>query len=390
MQSGRPAYGPAHFRATAVLLVAVVALIAAGAGAAIGVAVGRDQKTSSTTSTTVQTASVESSGASGTQTALEAVAASVSPAVVLVTEQSGDLLGTGSGIVLDAAKGYILTNNHVVSAYATAAAGSGATLTVTTMAGKTAKATVVGRDATADIAVIQVSLPGLTQARMGDSSKVVVGETVVAIGAPLGLQGTVTSGIVSALHRPVSTEDNTNGSSAATQATIDAIQTDAAINPGNSGGPLVDLSGAVVGVNSAIATVSAESDGEGQDSESGSIGVGFAIPINEALYTADQIEKTGYAVHAVLGVGLQDDQDAVPTTSGAVVASVVAGGPAAKAGFKVGDVITAVDGQPIPDADAAVTAIRADHKPGDVVHVTVRRGGQTLSITVTLGASAPS
>jgi putative serine protease PepD len=368
-----------------ILIVAIVALIAASAGAAIGVTVGRDDRTT----TTVQpvAAATTGSGSAPTgqaETALEAVAHDVSPAVVLVTETTGDLLGTGSGIVLDAAKGYILTNNHVVSAFAT----GGGTLTVTTTSGQTVDATVVGRDPTADIAVIHVSLSGLTQARVGDSSTIAVGETVVAIGAPLGLQNTVTSGIVSALHRPVSTEDTTDATGGDTLATIDAIQTDAAINPGNSGGPLVDLSGDVVGVNSAIASV-AQSSSSGQDQESGSIGVGFAIPIDEALYTADQLEKTGHAVHAVLGVSLKADETGT-STSGAVVASVMAGSPAAKAGFKAGDVITAIDGVRIPDADSAITAIRADHRPGDVVKVTLRRGGQTATLSVTLAASPPS
>ncbi len=367
-----------------ILVVAIVALIAASAGAAIGVTVGRDHDKTTVVQTTAATTAGSGSTAGSAQSSLEAVAKDVSPAVVLVTEESGDLLGTGSGVVLDAAAGYILTNNHVVSAYAT----GGGSLTVSTMAGKTAKATVVGRDPTADIAVIKVSLPGLTQARIGDSSTVVVGQTVVAIGAPLGLQGTVTSGIVSALHRPVSTEDTTDSTGTDTLATIDAIQTDAAINPGNSGGPLVDLNGDVIGINSAIASV-AQSSGTDQDQESGSIGVGFAIPIDEALYTADQLEKTGHAVHAVLGVSLRADQTGT-STSGAVVASVMAGSPAAKAGFKAGDVITAIDGTAIPDADSAITAIRADHRPGDVVKVTLRRGSQTATLSVTLAASPPS
>jgi putative serine protease PepD len=240
------------------------------------------------------------------------------------------------------------------------------------------------------IAVIHVSLTGLTQARLGDSSAVKVGETVVAFGAPLGLQGTVTSGIVSALHRPVSTEDTTDGSSSttATQATIDAIQTDAAINPGNSGGPLVDLSGDVIGINSAIASVAGAS-GDGQTTESGNIGVGFAIPINEALYTADQLIATGHAVHAIIGVSLAADTDATQS-SGATVAAVTAGGPAAKAGIEKGDVITAIDGMAIPDADSAIVAVRADHKPGDVVSITFTRGGKTMTVQVTLGASTPS
>ena len=211
---------------------------------------------------------------------------------------------------------------------------------------------------------------------------------MVAFGSPLGLQGSVTSGIISALDRPVSTTDSSS-QDASTQATIDALQTDAAINPGNSGGPLVDLSGAVIGVNSAIASVSQSSGFGGQGSESGNIGVGFAIPIDEAMYTADQLIRTGHAVHAVIGVSLRADDDSADTT-GAVVGQVTANGPAAKAGIKAGDVIVAVDGKRIPDADTAIVAIRANHKPGDVVKVTVSRGGSQQTFSVTLGASDPS
>jgi putative serine protease PepD len=364
------------------LLVVVVALLAAGGGSALGVHIGRDSSSAKTYRVSVATTSATTGGAAPAQGSIEAVAKAVQPAVVSVVETTSDVEGEGSGIVIDAADGYILTNNHVVSAYAT----EGGTLTVTTSDGRQAAAKVVGRDPTADIAVIKVSLGGLTQARLGDSTKVVVGETVVAFGSPLGLQGTVTSGIISALDRPVSTQDTTTDSSDPTEATIDALQTDAAINPGNSGGPLVDLSGDVIGVNSAIASVS---DDSGSDSESGNIGVGFSIPINEAMYTADQLIKTGHAVHAVIGVTLADDNQQ-PTTTGAVVSAVTAGGPADKAGIQAGDVIVAVDGKVIPDADTAIVAIRANHKPGDKVKVTVKRGGSTLTFTVTLGASAPS
>ncbi len=371
-----------HVGVGGILLVAIVALLAGGGGAALGVGFGRNHVT--VKQAAAVSPSVVGAASSSSQTALEAVAAAAAPTVVLVTERTSSEIGTGSGIVIDAASGYVLTNNHVVSGYAT----DGGTLTVTTSGGTTVPATVVGRDPTADIAVIKVTLAGLTQARIGDSTELRVGQTVVAFGSPLGLQGTVTSGIVSALDRPVSTQDSASGDASATQATIDAIQTDAAINPGNSGGPLVDLSGDVIGVNSAIASVSGAS-GDGQSTEAGNIGVGFAIPIDEAMYTADQLIKTGHAVHAVIGVSLQADNDA-SSTAGATVSAVLGGGPAAKAGIQPGDVLVAVDGKAIPDADSAIVAIRADHKPGDVVHVTIQRGGQQRTVSVTLGASAPS
>ncbi|HEX7356022.1 MAG TPA: trypsin-like peptidase domain-containing protein [Mycobacteriales bacterium] len=383
---GNGAGGPGPVRnrgAGYVLLVAIVALIAGGGGAAAGVSL--TQSDNNTVKTYHVTPAAEGADSTTSSSAIETVAAAVQPSVVLVNEQTNQLQGTGSGVVLDAANGYILTNNHVISAVAT----GGGSLTVTTNDGRTGKATIVGRDPSADIAVIKVSMKSLTQARMGNSKELKVGQTVVAFGAPLGLQGSVTSGIVSALDRPVSTEDTNGGTSQGTEATIDAIQTDAAINPGNSGGPLVDLNGAVIGINSAIATVPQQSLFGQSDQESGSIGVGFAIPINEALYTADQLIKTGHAVHAIIGVSLSVGPDS-DDTNGAQVAQVVPGGPAAKAGIKPGDVIVKVDGKPISDADTAIVAIRANHKPGDVVQVTVLRDGQTKRFTVTLGASAPS
>jgi putative serine protease PepD len=216
---------------------------------------------------------------------------------------------------------------------------------------------------------------------------------VLAVGSPLGLTGTVTSGIVSALNRPVQTQAETppqtqnpfglGGSSGSTQTAnptvIDAIQTDAAINPGNSGGALVDAAGDVIGVNSAIATVSSESI---EGSQSGNIGVGFAIPINQARTIAKELISTGHALHPLLGVSLEQ-QTAANGVEKAVVHSVVAGGPAAKAGIKEGDVITAVDGSATEGSDAVIAAIRL-HQPGQQVTVTIQRGGSTKTITATL------
>ena len=379
--------GGGALRLSAIVGVAVVSLLSAGIGAAVGVHVGQRQTHADVVapSSTTQTTAAVVGGAGSTT--IEAVAAAVQPAVVSIVEKTDQLQGTGSGVVIDARNGYILTNSHVVSAVA----GGGGTLTVTTNDGRTASAHVIGRDPSADIAVVKVALGGLTQARLGDSASLKVGETVVAFGSPLGLQGSVTSGIVSALNRPVSTQD-TNDTSAASgtgvQATIDAIQTDAAINPGNSGGPLVDTTGAVIGINSAIASLSqAQSPFGSQTQESGNIGVGFAIPIDEAVYTADQIIRTGHAVHAIIGVALAPDNG---NESGATISSVTPGGPAAKAGLRSGDVVVAIDGRTVLDADTAIVDIRGEHRPGDTVTVTYLRGGTQRTTRVTLAASTPS
>ena len=234
----------------------------------------------------------------------------------------------------------------------------------------------MGRDPVTDLAVVQAhGLRNLTPAQLGDSAKLRVGEPVVAIGAPLGLQGTVTSGIVSTLNRPVSSTGETG------QATVvDAIQTDAAINPGNSGGPLVDMAGHVVGIDSSIATL-----GSSTGSQSGSIGVGFAIPINQITRVVDQIESGETVTHAQLGVTVSDASGA----PGALVRRLKAGSPALRAGLKTGDVITRVDDQVINNADALVAAIRS-HAPRDTVTVTYQRDGNTDTTPATLGSDAPA
>ena len=271
--------------------------------------------------------------------------------------------------------GLILTNNHVV-----ADAEQGATLKVTFNDGRTAAATLVGRDPITDLAVIRASgVSDLTPATLGDSSVLKPGQGVVAIGSPLGLQGTVTSGIVSALNRPVRTGDsNPAGESQST--VIDAIQTDAAINPGNSGGPLVNMRGEVVGINSAIASLGSSGG------QSGSIGLGFSIPIDQARSVADQLTKSGKAVHAQLGVSVSDIADGA-TQGGAGIAMVTPGGGAAKAGIEVGDVVTKVGDREIDSADALIAAVRS-HQPGDKVTLTYTRGGDSRTATVTLGSDA--
>jgi putative serine protease PepD len=297
--------------------------------------------------------------------------------VVSIEVKVGSGGDTGSGIVLSKS-GYIMTNNHVV-----AAASKGGTLSVVLPNKSKVPAKVIGHpDTVDDIAIIKVSgVTGLTPATFGNSNDLAVGDPVIAVGSPLGLAGTVTSGIVSALNRPVEA-----GGEAGVQAdVIDAIQTDAAINPGNSGGPLVNSAGAVVGVNSAIASLSTSGLGEQQ---SGSIGLGFAIPINEAKRIAEQIIKQGFSTHAIIGVSLDPNFNgsgarvAPPPTGGA---AVTANGPASHAGIRDGDVIVAVDGERVTTADELIVAIRR-HAPGDHLTLTYVRSGHRTTVTLTLGA----
>lgn len=301
----------------------------------------------------------------------------VLPSVVTLKVAGGGEADTGSGFVVRG-DGYVVTNNHVV-----AAAASDGTITVVFSDGRSSKATIIGRDASYDLAVVKVARSGLPELRLGESRDVVVGDPVIAVGAPLGLQGSVTTGIVSALNRPVSA----GGEATQQSSFINAIQTDAAINPGNSGGPLVDSAGDVIGVNSAIAQLPGSS---GAGAQSGSIGVGFAIPSDQVRITVQQLIATGKAVHPVIGV-LLDTQYAGPgvrvATQAAAGQSIIApGGPADRAGIKPGDVILSLDGQPVTDQDAFVVAIRA-HAPGDVVTLTVRTGSKQRTVKLTLQAS---
>lgn len=294
-----------------------------------------------------------------------AVAAEVMPSVVSIESTMEGGSATGSGFVIQE-DGYILTNNHVVD---------GATsITVVFSDGSEHAAELVGATADYDLAVIKVDLDGLTPLTFADSDEVVVGDATIAVGSPLGLEGTVTTGIISSMHRPVTAGDTQ------TQAYIDALQTDAAINPGNSGGPLLNANGEVIGVNSAIATLS------GTSSETGSIGLGFAIPSNQAQRTAEQLIENGVATYPVIGVQL----DGRYTGEGVMVvddsSGVVEGGPADQAGIEAGDVITAIDGRPITQTDELIVAIRAKAAGDDVV-LTVQHGDSSEDITVTLGSS---
>lgn len=360
-----PAAGPRRRGGVAALVVAT-ALVAGAAGGGVGAALAgsRDEASPSSTASTTTT------GTQQTRTAvvlpdgsIERVAAAVLPSVVSISFSTAQGSGSGSGVVLTA-DGLILTNNHVVEA-----AASGGSLTVTLQDGRSFDATIVGRDPSSDLAVIRAKdATDLAPATLGSSADLVVGQTVVAIGSPLGLSGTVTSGIVSAKNRPVVTSAEGSGEGSV----LDAIQTDAAINPGNSGGALVDLDGRVVGINSAIATLSS---GAGQ---SGSIGLGFAIPIDQAKRIADEIIKTGSASRAQLGVNVGDAAD-----GGAVLEGVSPDGPAAKAGLQQGDVVTKVGDRVIDSADSLVAAIRSA-VPGSTVTLTYERDGRTATATVTL------
>ena len=310
-------------------------------------------------------------------TTATAAAAKAAPSVVTIYVTGSSASGSGSGVVLSR-DGYVLTNNHVVTLdSSTDQAG----IQVRTTDGALYTATVVGTDPTSDLAVIKLAdASSLTPATFADSDKVQVGDTSVAIGAPLGLSNTVTDGIISATNRAVQT-----GSTQDDSTVIDAIQTDAAINPGNSGGPLVDSAGEVIGINSAIAAVTSSSS---SDAQSGNIGVGFAIPSDTAKRIADQIVKTGKATHALLGVSAQTASDGANSEvgTGAQLASVQGGSPAGDAGLKAGDVITAVGDRQVTSSTELTAAIRSED-PGDKVTLTIRRGSDTSKVDVTLDES---
>jgi S1-C subfamily serine protease len=290
------------------------------------------------------------------------IAKRVGPSVVSIAVTTDTAEDVGSGVVIDKA-GYVLTNNHVVEAAATS--GS---IVVTFSNEDSARATIVGRDPVSDLAVIKVPTTSLTVASLGFSKDLAVGDPVIAIGSPLGLQGTVTTGIVSALNRPVHVFDDQGNS----DAYIGAVQTDAAINPGNSGGALVDASGRVVGINSAAAQLSEQSQ---------AIGIGFAIPIDYAKGIAEQLIATGHAVHGSLSAtgksvvsGLEE---------GAYLEQVVPGGAAARAGLRNGDVVVVADGQPVLTFDQLVVEVQ-EHKPGDTIVITYFRGSAKRTASVTL------
>ncbi|MFP5023148.1 S1C family serine protease [Pseudonocardia phyllosphaerae] len=299
------------------------------------------------------------------------VAGRVLPAVVSLEVTVGNQAGNGSGVVIDP-QGYVLTNNHVVAP----ALGPGQGRVEAVFSdGSRHPASVVGADPMTDLAVVKVPVANPTVAAIGRSADLAVGDGVVAIGSPFGLTGTVTTGIVSAVNRPLRLDPE----GSAGDAVIDAVQTDAAINPGNSGGPLVDAAGAVVGVNTAIRSADSGQSGGGQG---GSIGLGFAIPIDTARAVAEELIRTGRVVHADLGVNARSVTDG--SDDGAQVQNVVGDGPAAAAGIAEGDVVVSVAGRHIAGADELVVAVR-EHKPGEQVPVGLVRQGRPLTVTATLG-----
>jgi len=320
-----------------------------------------------------------------------ATAKAVAPSVVSIAVTSGQTGGQGSGVVIDN-QGHILTNNHVATG-----AGADATISVTLNDGRTYDAKIVGTDPSTDLAVLLLNNPpsDLVPMSIGDSSQVVVGQPVMAIGNPLGLSGTVTTGIVSALDRPVTTQaaESPQGQqgqlpgtqqqqTASDSVVTNAIQTSAAINPGNSGGALVTADGKLIGINSSIASL-----GSSAGSQSGNIGIGFAIPVNEAKSIADQLIATGTAQHAYIGVSAGDTTvtDGNSKRQAALVQSVSQGTPAAQAGLQAQDAVIAIDGKPIDSSEALVANIH-EHKVGDTVTITVIRGSQKQDIKVTLAA----
>ncbi|WP_225725532.1 MULTISPECIES: S1C family serine protease [unclassified Nocardia] len=360
----------------------VLAVLSGGAGGAVGALVAHNNGTSTVTNALDAPKPNISNASSAPPGSVQAVAQKVLPSVVTIKVAGSRAEGEGSGVVLSS-DGLILTNNHVAGG-----AGPNAKMQVVFSDNSTAPATLVGADPVSDLAVIRVSgKNGLTPIELGTSANLQVGQPVVAIGAPLGLSGTVTTGIVSALNRPVSTQgEGAPQSQAAVNPVIDAIQTDAAINPGNSGGALVDGSGKLVGINTAIATLGAsEMPGLGQQ-QSGSIGLGFAIPVDQARRVADELSKTGHATYAQIGIKIQA-QDPV---NGARVLEATPDGPAAKAGIPAGVVVTKVDNRNIDSGDALVAAIRS-HAPGDKVKITYTddQGNNPKTVEVTL-AGAPA
>ncbi|MEV6165290.1 trypsin-like peptidase domain-containing protein [Streptomyces sp. NPDC052052] len=354
----------------------LLALVAGGIGGGVGAYIERNGGL-----TQVELQQTGRAGGGRAPDSVAGIAASALPSVVTLHVSGSTESGTGTGFVLDKS-GHILTNNHVV-----APAGSSGDITVTFSGGETARAEVVGKDSGYDLAVVKVSgVSGLTPLPLGNSDNVQVGDPVVAIGAPFDLSNTVTSGIISAKDRPITAGGEKGDGSDISY--VDALQTDAPINPGNSGGPLVDTDARVIGINSAIRA--AGSDSSSESGQAGSIGLGFAIPINQGKRVAEELINTGKATHPVIGVSL----DMEYTGDGAKVSAkgadgkpaVTPDGPGAKAGIKPGDVITEVDGKRVHSGEELIVKIRS-HRPGDRLALGLTRGGKDLSISLTLGSA---
>ncbi|MCF3135614.1 S1C family serine protease, partial [Streptomyces olivochromogenes] len=375
----QPAPKPRSGRGGMVAAILVAALVAGGLGGGLGYTLAKNHD--ETGSTTVSASDNGVSQIKRSPGTIAAVAARALPSTVTIeAESTNGEGGTGTGFVFDT-QGHIVTNNHVV-----ADAVDGGKLTATFPSGKKFDAEVVGHAQGYDVAVIKLkNAPSdLKPLALGDSDKVAVGDETIAIGAPFGLSNTVTTGIISAKNRPVASSD---GSASSKASYMSALQTDASINPGNSGGPLLDAGGAVIGINSAIQ--SSSSGGLGGSGQSGSIGLGFAIPINQAKYVAQQLIKTGKPVYAKIGasVSLEDTTEGakITDTGASGSAAVETGGPAEKAGLKPGDVITKLDDHVIDSGPTLIGEIWT-HKPGDTVKITYERGGQEHTVDLTLGA----
>lgn len=374
--------------AAAVVAAALVVGGAAGVGGAAAWSAYDDEPAGPTASSGSRTTSqvVDTPDSPAADGSVESVASSVLPSVVKIDVSGAQGSGSGSGIILSS-DGQILTNNHVAEL-----AGDGGSISVSFNDGTKADATIVGTDPLTDVAVIQAEdVDGLTPATIGSSDDLAVGEGVVAIGSPFGLDATVTSGIVSALNRPVDVGDDGNGNVTA----YPAIQTDAAINPGNSGGALVDMNGHVVGINSSIQTTSSSSQ-FGGGAEGGSIGLGFAIPIDDAMPIVDQLIAGDAPTHARLGITVQPvggsaqgvpGQQEQATSEGAQVVEIGDGSAAGDAGLQQGDVITKVDDQHVTSSDDLIATIRS-YRPGDTVTITYQRDGEESTVDLELDSDA--
>ncbi|MFI2778553.1 S1C family serine protease [Streptomyces sp. ALB3] len=373
-----PDTGPRKGRRGQLLVgAALLALVAGGIGGGIGAYVERNGGL-----TTVELPQSGRDDGGRAPDSVAGIASSALPSVVTLHVDGSAESGTGTGFVLDG-KGHILTNNHVV-----APAGSTGDITVTFSSGESAPAELVGKDSGYDLAVVKVTgVSGLKPLPLGNSDNVRVGDPVVAIGAPFDLSNTVTSGIISAKQRPITAGGEKGDGSDVSY--VDALQTDAPINPGNSGGPLVDGKARVIGINSAIR---AADSGSGLDGgQSGSIGLGFAIPINQGKRVAEELINTGKATHPVIGVTLDMEFTGDGAKVGGEAAeggtAVTEGGPADKAGIRPGDVITEVEGQRVHSGEELIVKIRA-HRPGDRLGLVLTRGGKDLSMTLTLGSAS--
>jgi putative serine protease PepD len=367
-QPGAPLPPPPRRRGgPGIVIAAVLAGALAGTAGAAGYSAATDDDTTTPSSATSLDTTPVSNNAddNAADGAVEQVATAVQPSVVQINTTGNQGAGNGTGIIISS-DGQILTNNHVVES-----AENGGSITVLFNDGTTADATIVGRDPVTDVAVIQAEdVSGLQPATLGSSDGLEVGEEVVAIGSPFGLESTVTSGIVSALNRPVTA----SSSSGATDPTVfPAIQTDAAINPGNSGGPLVNMNGQVIGINSAI-----------YGEAGGSIGLGFAIPIDLARSIANQLVAGETPTHARIGITVTDavESDQI-TTVGARIDAVEDDSAGSDAGLESGDIVTEVDGRRVTSANGLIALIRS-YRPGDEVTVTYLRDGDEHEADVTL------